>query len=127
MSPVLFMATLENVVTSLTKLVHALKLLYGHVISEKTRRDEGFKTCFYHVSFEDWKFSKLLLPESLSEYANIVPPRSMKSHVHPVVHYPDGVDLFGPLPGTWMFGDERRNKVRKCTYIYLLHIYPRNM
>ena len=119
MLPVLFMGTIENLVASLTKLVHGLKLLYGRVISEKTRRDKGLKTCFHHISFEDWKLSKLLLPESLSEYANIVPSSCMKSHAHPVIHYPDKVDLLGPLPKTWMFGDERRNKVSTEMYIHL--------
>ena len=50
------------------------------------------------------------------EYANIVPPSCMKSHVH---HYPLTVELFGPLPGTWMFGDERASKQGTEMYIHL--------
>lgn len=115
MFPVLLMGT-NNLHAPLTKLVHGLSLLLGRVVSEKTRRNRRWKTCFHHVSQPDIKLSKLLIPESMSEYEREVAPSCLRSHMHPVVHYPKCVHKFGSLNGCWMFGDERRNKVSHQTF-----------
>jgi len=48
MLPVLFRGTVD-LNKPLTKLVHALRLLLGRVVSEKLRRDKGWLTCFHHI------------------------------------------------------------------------------
>ena len=135
MIPVLFMGMMPTLYEPLTKLVHAVVLLTGRVISERFRRDKGYvcefcllvrvvsmhhvihttsnryRTCFNHVFQEDIVLSKSLIPEGLSEFERATPASSHKSHVHQIVHYPRCVDLLGSLSGQWMFGDERRNKV----------------
>ena len=113
MLPVLFRGTVD-LHRPLTKLVHALRLLLGRVISEKHRRRKGWLTCFHHISSQDLKLARRLVPESMSEYVNVTPPSCAVSHMHQIVHYPRCVDLLGSLSGCWMFGDERRNKVIPC-------------
>ena len=110
MLPVLFRGTVD-LHKPLTKLVYALRLLLGRVVSEKHRRSKGWLTCFHHISRSDFESANRLVPESMSEYAKVTPPSCKRSHMHPIVHYPRSVDLFGSLSGCWMFGDERRNKV----------------
>ena len=110
MLPVLFRGT-NALHKPLTKLVYSLKLLLGRVVSEKHRRRKGWLTCFHHVPGPDLELAKRLVPESMSEYSNVTPPSCQRSHMHQIVHYPDNVDLHGPLSGGWMFCDERRNKV----------------
>lgn len=110
MLPVLFRGT-GDLHKPLTKLVHAIRLLLGRVVSEKIRRSKGWLTCFHHISTQDLKLATLLVPESMSEYAKVTPPSCGRSHMHQIVHYPRCVDLFGSLSVCWMFGDERRNKV----------------
>ena len=110
MLPVLFRGT-GDLVDPLAKLVYALRLLLGHVVSEKRRRSKGWLTCFHHISREDLALATRLIPESMSEYAKVTPPSAKRSHMHQIVHYPWSVDLFGSLSGSWMFTDERRNKV----------------
>ena len=110
MFPVLLMGT-NNLHAPLTKLVHGLSLLLGRVVSEKTRHNKGWKTCFHHVSQPDIQLSERLIPESMSEYERATAPSSQRSHMHQIVHYPSCVKKFGSLNGCWMFGDERRNKV----------------
>ena len=51
--------------------------------------------------------------EALSICEKELPPSALKPHVHPMVHYPRCVSIFGPLPYCWIQGDERRNKVIK--------------
>ena len=111
MLPVLFLATIPSLYDPLTKLAHGVVLLIGRVISERFRRDKGYRTCFNHVFQDDIKLSKSHITEGLSEFAQATPPSSHKSHLHHIVHYPACVDLLGPLSGQWLFGDERRNKV----------------
>ena len=53
------------------------------------------------------------MSEALCICEKKLPPSSMKPHVHPMVHYPRCVSIFGPLPHCWILGDERRNKVIK--------------
>ena len=55
--------------------------------------------------------SKRLIPEGLSDYAKATPPSVQHSHKHQLLHYPRSADAFGSLSGSWMFTDERRNKV----------------
>ena len=112
MFPVLLMGT-NNLHGPLTKLVHSLSLLLGRVVSERTRRNKGWKTCFHHVSQRDIRLSEQLIPESMCEYEYETAPSCLRSHMHQIVHYPDCVQKFGSLNGCWMFGDERRNKVVK--------------
>ena len=111
MLPVLFLGTIPALYEALTKLALAITLLLGRVLSERTRRDKGYKTCFHHVYEDDVERAELLIPEGLSELEWTTPPSFSKSHSHHIVHYPRCVRLLGPLNGQWMFGDERRNKV----------------
>ena len=111
MFPVLLMGT-NNLHAPLTKLVHGLTLLLGRVVSEKTRRNNKWQTCFHHVSQPDIQLSERLIPESMSEYERETVPSCQRSHMHQIVHYPSCVQKFGSLSGCWMFADERRNKVR---------------
>ena len=55
--------------------------------------------------------SKRLIPEGLSDYVKATPPSVQHSHKHQLLHYPRSADAFGSLSGSWMFTDERRNKV----------------
>lgn len=110
MLPVLFRGT-NSLHKPLTKLVHALRLLLGRVVTEKHRRRKRWMTCFHHISQQDLQLATRLIPESMVEYKQATPPSSAKSHMHQIVHYPRCVDFFGSLSGCWMFGDERRNKV----------------
>ena len=146
MFPVLFLGTIPSLCDSLTKLAHAIILLTGRVISERSRRDKGYacmfvslfvfvcckmleikqsntsnryQTCSNHVLDGDIERSELLISEGLSEFGKEVPPSTMKSHAHHIVHYPRCVDFLGPLNGQWLFGDERRNKVYT---LFLSHI-----
>ena len=116
--PVLFLDTIPALHSALSKLVYAIQLLTGRVITERTRRDRGFKTCFHHVGPADVNKSKLLMPESLSEYAKLTSTDTQKSHLHHFCHYPRSVGIFGHLEGYTMLGDERRNKV---SFIYHTH------
>ena len=111
--PVLFMDTYPAMYASLVKLVYAVTLLRGRCITEGMRRRLGYKTCFNHVFPRDINKARLLMPESLSEFANATSTSTQKSHLHHFVHYPDSVDTFGNLEAYWMCGDERRNKVIK--------------
>ena len=109
MFPVLLRDT-NNFHAPLTKLAHGFSLLLGRVVSEKTRRNKGWKTCFHHVSQPDIALSNRLIPESMSEYERATLPSCMKSHMHQFPHYPDCVQRLGSLNGCWLFSDERRNK-----------------
>ena len=113
MLPVLFLDTIEQLRLSLEKLVHGLTLLVGRVLSERRRHDKGYLTCFRHISVRDKNQAGTFITEAMSEYEKMSPPSSQKSHMHQFVHYPRSVDHLGSLGGTWMFGDERRNKVIK--------------
>lgn len=110
MFPVLFRGT-GDLAKSLTKLVYGIRLLIGRVVSERVRHNKRWLTCFNHVSKDDLKLSRRLLPESLCEYMKCTPPNSERSHIHQIIHYPKTVDAFGSLAHCWMFVDERRNKV----------------
>ena len=111
MLPILFRGT-GDLVKALTKMVYAIRLLIGRVVTERVRRNKGWLTCFNHVSKEDLVIARRLIPESLSEYGNCTPDSCGQSHIHQIMHYPDTVDAFGSLAGCWLFTDERRNKVR---------------
>ena len=115
--PVLLMGT-NNLHAPLTKLAHALSLLLGRVVSERTRRNKGWKTCLHHVSQPDIQLSERLIPEGLSEYEHETPPSCLRSHMHQVVHYPNNVQKFGSINGCWMLGDERRNKVSDTNILF---------
>lgn len=70
-------------------------------------------TCFHHIGPTDTDLAEKHMSEGLSVCEKKLPPSALKPHVHPMVHYPRCVDIFGPLPHCWILGDERRNKVIK--------------
>ena len=70
-------------------------------------------TCFHHIGPNDPGLADRMMTEGLCICEKTLPPSAMKPHVHPLVHYPRCVDVFGPLPHCWILGDERRNKVIK--------------
>ena len=76
MLPVIFRGTVTLVVP-LTKLVYSIRLLLGRVVSEKFRRNKGWQTCFNHVSRDDLRLARGLMPESMSEYEKVSKPQTL--------------------------------------------------
>jgi len=112
MFPTLFLGTgIKDLHSMLCKLAYAIRLMIGRVVCGRERRSRRLKTFFNHVGSDDLELCNLIVPEALSECERVVPPSTLRSHLHQMVHYPQGVDKFGSLSGCWMFGDERRNKV----------------
>ena len=114
--PVLFLDTVPSTQSLLSKLVHATALLIGRDITERTRRDRSFSSCHHHVEVSDLGLTEVLIAEGLSEFEKSTPRSVQNPAVHQIAHYPRSVRAFGSLSGTWMFSDERRNKVYECTH-----------
>jgi len=94
-----------------TKVTRTHNTQHTHTHTHNTHNTLGWLTPFHHITREDLQLARRLIPEGLAEYVKVTPPSVQQSHKHQLIHYPRSVESFGSLSGSWMFTDERRNKV----------------